>query len=86
LSGVTAAVVGVILNLSAWFGLHVFFGTVDKVGAGPLTLWMPNVTTLDWAALALAAISALALFRFHLSLAWTLTLAAGFALAWHTLL
>ena len=86
LSGVTAAVVGVILNLSVWFGLHVFFGTVDKVSAGPLTLWLPDVSTLDWAALVLAMISALALFRFHLSLAWTLALAAGLALAWHTLL
>ncbi len=86
LSGVTAAVVGVILNLSVWFGLHVFFGTVDKTVAGPLTLWIPDVRTLDWVALALAAISALALFRFHLSLAWTLALAAGLALAWHMLL
>ncbi|MGI9490808.1 MAG: chromate efflux transporter [Geminicoccaceae bacterium] len=85
LSGVTAAVVGVILNLSVWFGLHVFFGTVDKGEAGPLTLWLPDVRTLDWAALTLAAISALVLFRFHLSLAWTLTLAAGLSLAWHLL-
>jgi len=41
---------------------------------------------LDWAALALAVISALALFRFHLSLAWTLALAAGLAVVWHMLL
>ncbi len=86
LSGVTAAVVGVILNLSVWFGLHVFFGTVNPMGVGPLTLWVPDIATLDWAAVALAAISALALFRFHLSLAWTLALAGGLALVWHVLL
>lgn len=86
LSGVTAAVVGVILNLSVWFGLHVFFGTVNSVDAWPLTLWVPDIATLDWVAVTLAALSALALFRFHLNLAWTLTLAGGLALVWHMLL
>ncbi len=86
LSGVTAAVVGVILNLSVWFGLHVFFGTVNSAEVGPLTLWLPDIATLDWAAVALAALAALALFRLHLSLAWTLALTGGLALAWHMLL
>ena len=85
LSGVTAAVVGVILNLSVWFGLHVFFGTVNSAEVGPLTLWLPDIATLDWTALTLAAISALAMFRFHLGLAWTLALAGGLALVWHML-
>ena len=43
LSGVTAAVVGVILNLSLWFALHVFFAKVEVVRHGPLRLWLPEL-------------------------------------------
>ena len=85
LSGVMAAVVGVILNLTVWFGLHVFFVTVTKTAAGPLTLWLPEMTTLDWRAVVLAAIAALALLRFHIGLAWVLALSGGLALGWHLL-
>ena len=45
LSAITAAVVGVILNLGIWFGLHVFFGTVTRIETGPLTLWTPMMGT-----------------------------------------
>jgi len=41
LSAITAAVVGVILNLSIWFGLHVLFAEVNQTNWGPLTLWLP---------------------------------------------
>src|ERR1700675_4088649 len=34
-AGVPAAVVGVILNLSLWFGLHVLFSRVDAEWYGP---------------------------------------------------
>lgn len=85
LSGVMAAVVGVILNLTVWFGLHVFFGTVTKTVTGPLTLWLPEFTTLDWRAVVLAVIAALALLRFHIGLAWILALSGGLALGWHML-
>ena len=47
---------------------------------------VPDVATLNWATVTLAAISALALFRLHLSLAWTLALAGGLGLLWHGLL
>jgi chromate transporter len=82
---VTAAVVGVILNLTVWFGLHVFFASVTRTALGPFTLWRPEVATLDLLTLALAAVAALALLRFHLGLAWTLALAGGLALGWHML-
>ncbi|MGI9416575.1 MAG: chromate efflux transporter [Geminicoccaceae bacterium] len=83
LAGVTAAVVGVILNLSVWFGLHVFFGEVDARALGPLTLWLPDLGTIDPLSVALAVIAAVALLRHHLGLAWTLTMTGGLALAWH---
>ena len=85
LAGVTAAVVGVILNLSVWFGLHVFFGNVDARALGPLTLWLPDFGTIDLLSVALAAIAAVALLRHQLGLAWTLTMTGGLALAWHLL-
>jgi len=83
LSGVTAAVVGVILNLSVWFGLHVFFATVDALALGPMTLWLPDIGTVDWLSLALALVAAAALLWLHLGLAWTLALTGGLSLAWH---
>lgn len=86
LGGVTAAVVGVILNLSIWFALHVFFATVTPTTIGPLTLWIPELATLDWRVVVLASISGLALLYFHIGLAWTLLLAGGLALGWHILL
>lgn len=51
LSGITAAVVGVILNLGIWFSLHTLFGKVDEVQAGPLHLPLPVWNTVDWGAL-----------------------------------
>lgn len=86
LSGVTAAVVGVILNLSVWFGLHVSFGIVSEEKMGPFTLWVPELATIDGLSVGLAAVAALALLRFHLGLAWTLTLTGGLSLAWTLLI
>lgn len=48
LNRITAAVVGVILNLSVWFALHVFFGTVASTPG--LALPIPDFATLNpWA-------------------------------------
>ncbi|MDA1101281.1 MAG: chromate efflux transporter [Proteobacteria bacterium] len=82
LAGITAAVVGVILNLTIWFALHVFFAKVDLVEIGLLKLWLPDAATLDWRVVGLSIIAGVALLRLHLGLAWTLLLAGGLALAW----
>lgn len=66
LTAITAAVVGVILNLSVWFALHTLFSRVTERQVGPLRLYVPDWTTLDIPALVLAALAALALFRFRL--------------------
>jgi len=50
LSGITAAVVGVILNLGIWFSLHTLFSKVDEVQAGPLHLPLPVWNTVEWGA------------------------------------
>jgi len=65
LSTVTAAVVGVILNLALWFGLHTLFAEIDERYLGPVRLLVPSVASLDPAALALSVGTFLAIFRFH---------------------
>jgi len=54
LAAVTAAVVGVIANLTAWFALHVLFARVATLEAGPLRLSWPDLASFDWRAGALA--------------------------------
>jgi chromate transporter len=83
LAGVTAAVVGVILNLSVWFALHVFFGTVEPIAVGPLQLSRPDIATLNIEAVALACLAAFLLFRLHAGIALTLAIGAVASLAWN---
>lgn len=82
LSAITAAVVGVILNLALWFAVHVLFREVVTLSAGPLTIAAPKLTSLDPWALALAALAFVALFRFKASVPALLAMcgALGFAL------
>lgn len=65
LKAITAAVVGVILNLSLWFALHVLFTTVTRTRWGPVTLWQPELATIDWLALLLFGLSSFLAFRLH---------------------
>jgi chromate transporter len=81
LSAITAAVVGVILNLAVWFGLHVFFGEVRLQEAGVLKLWLPTLSTLDWRVVVLAAISAILMLHRHWGIPAVLAVASGLALA-----
>ncbi len=85
LAAVTAAVVGVILNLSLWFALHVIFGKVTAERHGPLQIWTPEPASLNIEAVALAALAAGLLFGLRLGIAGTLAISAGAALAWHLL-
>ena len=81
LDAITAAVVGVILNLAVWFSLHVFFAHVTLVQAGPLLLWTPDPTSLDLRVVALAALSAFLLLIRHWNIAAVLGVASAAALA-----
>lgn len=65
LKAITAAVVGVILNLSIWFALHVLFSGVNRQKLGPITLWQPDLATIEWLAVALFLLSAFLAFRLH---------------------
>lgn len=72
LRGVTAAVLGVVVNLAAWFALHTLFGEVTPAALGPLRLSVPQLATLDWRALAIALAAMVALFRFKVGMMPTL--------------
>jgi chromate transporter len=85
LSTITAAVVGVVLNLSVWFAVHVMFARVDEARLGPLHLLVPDVATIDVAAVVLASAAMLAMLRFHVSLPKTLAAAALLGMMWKLL-
>ncbi len=65
LAAITAAVVGVILNLSVWFALHVLFGSVTEHHAGWLRWFAFDPLALDKQAAMLALVAAVLAFRFH---------------------
>ncbi len=78
LGAITAAVVGVILNLSIWFALHTVFRETTPIHTYGLSFDLPLLSSLDVAALVLAVASATAIFRFNLGM---LTLLGGSCVA-----
>ena len=80
LSAITAAVVGVVLNLSVWFALHVIFGNVGNVDIGHLHVPVPVIASLNWTAAALAVLAALLLFRMHAGVMTVLGICGALAL------
>src|SRR5437899_11815921 len=74
LGAITAAVVGVILNLSIWFALHTVFLKTTPVRSFGLSFGMPVLSSVDVPALILAVAAATAVFRFNLGM---LTVLAG---------
>lgn len=77
LTAITAAVVGVILNLAIWFGLHVLFRDVGTINIGPMTLMAPDSHSVDPVAAALSVLAAFCLFRFRFGILFTLALCGG---------
>ncbi|MGB3813195.1 MAG: chromate efflux transporter [Shinella sp.] len=82
MSAITAAVVGVILNLAVWFAVHTLFAEVRLFAAGPLRIELPVAATLVLPAALLAAAAAFALFRLKASVLLTLGLAALAGILW----
>ena len=77
LAAITAAVVGVILNLSIWFALHVFFAEVSLRRAGPLVLWQPELSSLDWRVVVLTLLCGVLLLHRHWGITRVLLTAAA---------
>jgi chromate transporter len=82
LSAITAAVVGVILNLALWFAIHTLFREVRPVAVGGLEIGLPVPASADPWALLLAAAALIATFRFKVGMVPLLAgaLAGGVAL------
>jgi len=76
LASLTAAVVGVIANLAAWFAIHVLFARVGELEAGALRIYTPVWSSFDWRAGLIAALAVLLLFREKLSVTGVLAGAA----------
>ncbi|MBR1220127.1 chromate efflux transporter [Bradyrhizobium sp. U87765 SZCCT0131] len=83
LSAITAAVVGVILNLAIWFAIHTIFRDVVPVHGYGLSFDAPVLASADPWALALAVGAALAIFRFNLGMLPTLGACASAGIALH---
>jgi chromate transporter len=81
LAAITAAVVGVILNLSVWFALHVLFGRVTEQHLGPLRWYAFEPLALDLRATALALIAAALAFWFHRGLIEVVAVSAALGIA-----
>ena len=82
LSAITAAVVGVVLNLAVWFAIHTVFRQTVPVRAFPLAFDAPVLASVDVWALLLSLAAALAIFWFRVGMIQTLAAccAAGVAL------
>ncbi|WP_236024833.1 chromate transporter [Arenibaculum pallidiluteum] len=83
LSAITAAVVGVILNLAIWFALHVLFAEVEEIRLGAATLDVPVLASVNWAALALTAAAVVAVFRFGAGMMAVLAACSAAGIALH---
>jgi chromate transporter len=85
LAAITAAVVGVILNLAIWFALHVLFAQLNAIRLPGVTLDVPVPGSLRLASLVLTAGALLAVFRFKVGMIPTLVACAALGVAYHLL-
>ncbi|MHC2087424.1 chromate efflux transporter [Methylobacterium sp. CM6244] len=83
LSAITAAVVGVILNLAVWFALHTIFAEVHPVAVGPLRFDVPVPMSLNPWAFALSLAALMAVFRFRVGLIPTLAACSAAGIMLH---
>ena len=65
---IPAAVVGVVLNLAVWFGLHVLFEEVNEIHTLGMSVDMPVLSTINVPSLLLTLAAAIAVFRFKIGM------------------
>ena len=83
LSAITAAVVGVILNLAIWFAIHTLFRQTVEIGIGPVRFDAPLFGSLDPWVLALSAGAIAAIFLLRTGVIVTLAATAGLGVILH---
>ncbi|TFH25009.1 MAG: chromate efflux transporter [Myxococcales bacterium] len=82
LSAITAAVVGVILNLAVWFGLHIAFGSVGEFRALGMRLLVPDLATVDLASVAITTAAFVAMFKLRWGMVRTLAVCTAAGAVW----
>ena len=81
LAAITAAVVGVILNLTVWFALHVLFAEVREMRAGPLRWYAFDLWAIDWKVGSLALVATAVAFILHRGLIELVAIMAALGIA-----
>ncbi|MFN3230012.1 MAG: chromate efflux transporter [Asticcacaulis sp.] len=81
LAAITAAVVGVVLNLALWFAIHALFKDVAVWRYGPVTLDLPSLASMDFSQVSITLIAFAALFRLKLGVMWVLAITALIGIA-----
>jgi chromate transporter len=84
LAGISAAVVGVILNLSLWFSFHTLFRRTIEISSSPLQLELPILSSIDAGAAVIAGIAAVLVFVLQRGVLTTIGVAALAGLLWQT--
>ena len=72
------------LNLSIWFGINAMFGRTGETHLFGATIPSPDLATADWFAIALAALSFLAMKYLKLDMIPALIGCAGIGFLWKT--
>ncbi|MDH4048606.1 MAG: chromate efflux transporter [Gammaproteobacteria bacterium] len=82
LSAITAAVVGVVLNLAIWFALHVLFIEIETVHRFGMSLQVPHWATLDLASMLIAGTALFAMLKLRLPMLATLASCAALGIVY----
>ncbi len=82
LSAITAAVVGVILNLGVWFSLNALFKVVNETHFGVLRIYRPDWSTLDIGSLLLTLLAFALYFIFKLDMLKTILVCVVTGMVW----
>ena len=85
LAAITAAVVGVILNLVVWFGLHVLFTQVIEIRGFGASIDVPVLASVDFQALILTVAALAAVFWFRIGMIPTLLASSAAGMVWFVL-
>jgi chromate transporter len=83
LAAIMAAVVGVVINLAVWFGLHTLFAGTATLHAGPVSVLTPDLNTIRWSAVGILVLSWVALTRYRLPLGLVLAGASVAGIIFH---
>ncbi len=86
MSSITAAIVGVVLNLAVWFALHTVFGSIRDVYILGAHLQIPLWNTINMPTLLIAIFAMLAIFRFKLGVIQTIGGSAVLGILYHLFL